>query len=102
MVSSVDSPLQRQRHDPDCLGEYDVRKTLFTAGNIQSFPDEIIEEDVDFSPFVDNADLNLSSPFEPNICSTTALHKYVNDSSNSNNCVFALKVTQKSFNLAGF
>ena len=56
MVSSVDSPLQRQRRDRDesnCLGEYDVRKTLFTADNIQSFPDEIIEEDLDFSPLVD-------------------------------------------------
>ena len=90
MVSSVNSPLQRQRRDcneSNCLGEYDVRKTLFTADNIQSFPDEIIEEDLDFSPLVDTADLNLSSPFEPNIWSTTALHKYVNDSSNSNNCV---------------
>ena len=90
MVSSVDSPLQHQRHDRDesnCLGEYDVRKTPFTADNIQSFPDEIIEEDLDFLPLVDTADLNLSSPFEPNICSTIALHKYVNDSSNSNNCV---------------
>ena len=90
MESSVDSPLQRQRRDRDesnCLGEYDVRKTLFTADNIQSFPDEIIEEDLDFSLLVDTADLNLSSPFDSNICSSIALHKYVNDSSNSNNCV---------------
>ena len=90
VVSSVDSPLQRRRRDRDesnCLGECDVRKTLFTADNIQLFPDEIIEEDLDFSPLVDTADLNLSSPFEPNICSTIDLHKYVNDCSNSNNCV---------------